>query len=145
MSMPASFAWVLMACLALPAQAPEKEDLDLLQGKWKVLSVEANGKKAPTKETAKWNLVVSGDRMTSRDGESLMEESTFHLDAAAKPRSIDIKIVSGPDKGKTVRGIYRVEGAKLTICVGEPTKDRPREFGAPEGSDFTLFILEKMK
>jgi uncharacterized protein (TIGR03067 family) len=144
-TMPTSALWILTAGLALAAQAPEKKDLDLLQGKWKVVSVEHNGKTTPSKETAKWNLVVAGDKMTSRDGDQVMEESILRLDISVKPKAIDLKFTTGPDKDKTVRGIYQVEGDKLTICVGVPNKDRPKEFRAPEGSDCTLFLFEKVK
>ncbi len=137
--------WTLTAALALAAAA-DKKDEDLLQGRWKVMSVENNGKKAEAKVIANMKLVVAGDKMTALDGNDVMDEYTFRLDPTAKPRAIDLTIQTGDEKGKTVRGIYRLEGDALTVCVAEPDKkDRPREFSAPEGSSFMLLVFQRAK
>jgi uncharacterized protein (TIGR03067 family) len=133
---------LLTTALAL---AEPTKDQDLLQGNWKVASLESSGKKAEAKAFAGWNLVVEGDKMTARDGTEVMDESTFRLDPAAKPRAIDLKVVTGPDKGKAVRGIYRLEGDELSICVAEPEKDRPTVFRTAEGSGHTLLVFKRAK
>jgi uncharacterized protein (TIGR03067 family) len=143
--MTVTLPWFLTGAIALAAPAPQKKDEDLLQGQWQAISVEHNGKKAPAKEIAHWNLMVARDKMTARDGEMLLDESTFHLDPAATPRSIDLMLTDGPDKGKAVLGIYQVQADKLTICVAEPGKERPKQFHAPEGRDLTLIVFQRPK
>jgi uncharacterized protein (TIGR03067 family) len=141
-----SSLWPLTVALAVAAPAPAaKKDEDKLQGTWKVVSVEHNGKKAEPKMIAGWTLVVAGDKMTARDGNDVMDESSFRLDAAAKPPAIDLTMTAGNDKGKTVRGIYRLDGDRLTICVAEPGKERPKEFRAPEGAEATVLAFERSK
>jgi uncharacterized protein (TIGR03067 family) len=146
-AMSANALWTLTAALALAASgAEDKKDEDALQGNWKVTSVENNGKKAEAKVIANMRLVVAGDKMTALDGKDVMDEYTFRLDPTTRPRAIDLKVQTGDEKGKTVRGIYRVEGDALTVCVAEPDKkDRPKEFLAPEGSSFMLLVFQRAK
>ena len=47
------------------------------------------------------------------------------IDADAKPHAtIDLVIEDGPEeaKGKTSKGIYKLDGEKLTLCVSAPGK-----------------------
>jgi len=69
------------------------------------------------------------------------------LDANAKPhRTIDLAIEEGPEeaKGKTSKGLYKLDGEKLTLCVSAPGKDRPKEFAQVEDEAY-LFELKKQK
>jgi uncharacterized protein (TIGR03067 family) len=69
------------------------------------------------------------------------------IDADAKPfATIDLVIDDGPDeaKGKTSKGIYKIDGEKLTLCVSAPGKDRPKEFAQTDDEAY-LFELKKEK
>jgi uncharacterized protein (TIGR03067 family) len=144
--MTANAVWTLTAALALAAaDADIKKDEDRLQGHWKVTSVENSGKKSEAKMIANWKLVVAGDKMTALDGNDVMDEYTFRLDAAAKPPAIDLTIQTGTEKDKKVQGVYRIEGDTLTVCVGEPGKERPKEFRSAEGSGHMLLVLRRAK
>jgi uncharacterized protein (TIGR03067 family) len=69
------------------------------------------------------------------------------IDSTAKPfATIDLDIEDGPEeaKGKMSKGIYKLDGEKLTICVSAPGKDRPKEF-APVEDEAYLFELKKQK
>jgi RNA polymerase sigma-70 factor (ECF subfamily) len=133
---------------ALPAApAPEtdaaREDRQKMQGTWKAVSVESGGKKRPDQDIKKWKLFVAGDKMTARDGDDLLDESTFALDAGKKPRAIEITYTAGPDKGKKLTGIYAVEGDLLKICVTQRDKDGPTDFVSKPDTDHTLVVLKK--
>ncbi len=137
----------LTAALALAALDPEiKKDEDRLQGNWKVTSVENAGKKADPKDFANWKMVVAGDKITEFDGKEVMDEYTFRLDPAARPAAIDMTGLAGESRGKTMQGIYRLEGDTLSVCVSEPGKrDRPREFRSAEGSAHVLLVFQRVK
>jgi uncharacterized protein (TIGR03067 family) len=69
------------------------------------------------------------------------------VDKAAKPNStIDLDIEDGPEeaKGKTSKGIYKLDGEKLTLCVSLPGKERPKDFSQVEDESY-LFAMKKQK
>ena len=82
--------------------------------------------------------------MTTRDGTDLLDESTFRLDGSARPRAVDLRLTGGPDKGKSVLGIYKLEGDRLTICAGIGDK-RPREFTTKAGDLQVIVVYQRQK
>jgi uncharacterized protein (TIGR03067 family) len=69
------------------------------------------------------------------------------VDSNAKPHpTVDLAVDEGPEeaKGKTSKGIYKLDGEKLTLCVSVPGKDRPKEFAQAEDEAY-LFELKKEK
>jgi uncharacterized protein (TIGR03067 family) len=70
------------------------------------------------------------------------------IDKDAKPHaSIDLTVLDGPEeaKGKLSKGIYKLDGEKLTICVSLPGKeDRPKDFAQVDDEAY-LFELKKEK
>ena len=52
--------------------------------------------------------------------------------------------LSGNFKGKTVLGIYQVEGEELKICLPKQgDKERPSDFKSPEGSDLAFMTFKR--
>ena len=52
----------------------------------------------------------------------------------------------GPEdaKGKTAKGVYKLDGEKLVIAVSVPGHDRPKDF-EPAPDEVYLFELKKQK
>jgi uncharacterized protein (TIGR03067 family) len=142
---------LLFVLAVLLADSPKKVELDKQEvkkfaGTWAVIESEHGGKKAEKKEIAPLSVEISGDKMTTRDGTDVKEESSIVLlDPKAKPASVDLKITSGDDKDKVVKAIYKFDDDKLTICFAEPGKDRPKEFAGKEGTGHTVLTLLKQK
>ena len=80
-----------------------------------------------------------------RDAPTRKYDMTMTLDAKATPKSVDFKTDKGPEdaEGKTLKAIYKLDGDKLTICLGV-MEDRPKEFKQEEGSTF-VFELKRKK
>jgi RNA polymerase sigma factor (sigma-70 family) len=128
---------------AVPATKPAPEpDEKRLRGKWIVTAAEQHGAALdPLKNT---RLEFTGDdfTLTAPRGEPPwifrrgVTKGTFKLDAAAKPRALDLV-----DKDRTLKVIYLLEGDTLTLCVGDPdVRDRPPEF-ASKGDDRRLVLI----
>lgn len=144
----AAIALVLAASAvvgAAPTEDVAKQDAQKLQGAWKAVSVEDGGKKRPDDHIKDWVLLIEGERMTAKDRDETLDQSTFKLDPSKKPAAIAITYTSGPDKGKTLHGIYAVEGDALKICVAFDEKETPKEFVSKQGTDQTLVVLKRDK
>src|SRR5262249_2720046 len=122
-----------LAGLLPAADDGAKAELAKLKGTWQAGSGEAGGRKADSMELEKTFLVIEGDRYTVQvpDG---ARKGTFKVDPGKTPKQIDVVAADGPNKGKTVRGIYELKGATLRYCLAQPEKDRPAEFTGKAGS-----------
>jgi uncharacterized protein (TIGR03067 family) len=139
--------WLVIVAggLLIAADAPKdsgKQDLERLEGTWVATSAEANGEAFSDEATKSMKLVVKGDKYTfTMGGEH--EKGTLKLDPTKKPKTIDIHITEGTEKGKTQLGLYELEGDTLKVCVAEAEKDRPKEFGSKEGSGHGLLVFKR--
>jgi uncharacterized protein (TIGR03067 family) len=125
---------------------PPKSDKEKLQGKWKVVSAEANGREAPDAEKLKREWTFEGDKIIVKVGEE-KRESTFKLDPGTKPKAIDIIPPEGSteNNGKPFKGIYALEDDRLKICFVPDMAERPSEFATKEGYRALLLMLERVK
>lgn len=95
-----------------------------LEGTWQLLSALKNGKETPAETVKKIQVVIKGGKHSVRfDGEVVVKEIPFQIDATKKPKETTDTL---PD-GKVIRGIFKIEGDLLTSCVAEPDRDRPRD------------------
>lgn len=113
----------LLLAAGFSAAADEDKDggdLKKLEGKWTADSAQAGEK---VRYTFKGNKLKI-------EAPSRTYEMTVTLDASAKPeKAIDFRIDEGPDdaKGKTCKGIYKLDGDKFVFCFrGEG--DRPSKY-----------------
>jgi len=138
----ASLAQPLWSPVLLVATAQEKTDQDLIQGAWKCVTLERQGKvnKGPF-IGEKW--VFKGKEVIVYHEDKVRAQGTFVLDPEKKPKTITITGTDGDLQGKTVLGIYRIEKNTLTLCNDVNGDERPKEFsgaGKP-----LLLTFERMK
>src|SRR4051794_7154992 len=148
---PRRSAAMLLVTVALLLAAGDKKDVDAAElkkfaGAWAIQSQEHGGQKTPMKELASLAVTVTGAKAVTKNGDEVAEESeVLLLDPKAKPAAIDLKVLSGGDRGKVVKGIYKFDDDRLTLCVAEPGKDRPTEFAGKQGTGHTLLVLLRQK
>jgi uncharacterized protein (TIGR03067 family) len=135
---------LLMAAAARQARATDK-DVDGIQGAWVPLSIQIDGRQLDKDELGEIKMRIKGNRYTVTNGTQVADQGSFKLDATRKPRAIDTMPGQGPDKGKTMPGIYELSGDTLKICVAVPGKERPGEFASKAGSDQVLYVLKRVK
>jgi len=133
-----------LAGLLPAADDTGKAELGKLKGTWQRVSAEVNGKKANPMELEKTFLIIEGDRYTLQTPDGV-RKGTLKIDPSKSPKQIDIVSAGGPNKGKTLHGIYELKGATLRYCVAEPGKDRPTEFTGKAGSGCGLFVSKRME
>ena len=103
---------------AAGAKDDAKGDAEKIQGTWKVVSAEDNGRKAPDEAIKNLKLVITKDRITYKFGDKTTKWS-YKLDSTKKPKWIDLT-----EGGRTTLGIYELEGDNLKICFPEGGKGK---------------------
>ena len=114
-----------------------------IEGTWRGSKAELGGKKMPDK-------VVSNLRLTLKDGTyAVIAESpdrgTVAYDTSAEPKTMDIKGVEGPNKGRTILAIYELKDDMLTICYDLSGLSRPKGFETRPGTRLFLVTYAREK
>jgi uncharacterized protein (TIGR03067 family) len=142
---------ILLGLSLMPAaedekQASIKKDRKKYQGTWRVISLEANGKKAPEEDVKKITVVnkADGTWILQVDGEKVTQGNS-EIDPTQRPKTIDFMATEGDNKGQIVLGIYELGDENRKLCYAPPGKDRPSEFSAPAGSDHILVVFKREK
>ena len=145
---PRTLTATVLAVLLLPAallrahDATKVQDKEL-EGDWEAASFIHEGKDEP-QAPGKILLMIHGDALTLKVGDDV-RKATITVDATTSPRAIDLAYESGPDKGKTIRGVYEVKGDELRICHGDAAKDRPTEIASREGSGYSVGVWKRLR
>jgi uncharacterized protein (TIGR03067 family) len=116
-----------------------KDDKNRLQGHWVAESAD-DGEQLPPEQCALFTLTFTGSKLhafltnpVDRSGR------IFHLDETTKPKQIDI--INEDRRGDF--GIYRFDGDRLVLCIGnDDAKDRPTEF-SPKGGKARMVAVFK--
>jgi uncharacterized protein (TIGR03067 family) len=116
-------------------------EIEKLEGTWSIVAAERQGR--PEKDDLKVKVTFTGNRFTARRQGQVLLEGSIRLDPSAKPKRIDTRMSSGPNKGRTRLGIYELNGDRLRICYAEFGKDRPAVFSTREGTGFLLFVYQR--
>jgi uncharacterized protein (TIGR03067 family) len=123
--------------------AATKNDREALQGGWAATGGEAEGQPLDPDALKQIRVVFDGDEAAFHPKKD-KSRTTFKLDPAAAPRGITLTAEDGPDKGKSIPGIYQLEGDRLKLCVAlKPGAAAPREFAAPPASGLLLLVLKR--
>jgi uncharacterized protein (TIGR03067 family) len=120
-----------------------KEDLDKLQGTWRIESSEWNG--VPEHRVAlSVTLILHGDKLTWVDKDGIhYQEDTIKLMPDQSPKAIDNW---SKGRGQAAPGIYSLEGDTFRWCsAGGDNKVRPTSFASQPGSKQSLMLLRRQK
>ena len=120
------------------------KEMQKLQGTWKQIAYERNGVDEPDDEPG-WNptTTFTDDRflVTLADG-SRPIEGVYKIDPTTSPKTVDWMDQTGPDAGKTIQAIYKLEGSNFTFCAAEPGHPRPAEFRTRQGQVLRVSVRE---
>jgi uncharacterized protein (TIGR03067 family) len=116
-----------------------KDELKLLEGEWKVVAAEADGKPVESKAVVKFT--ADGKCTISTPGATTIE-TTITLDPTKEPKWMDAMdaVRKTPQKG-----IYELKGDKLRAVFQPDAKgDRPAEFSTKKKGE-VMFTYERVK
>lgn len=133
----------LVAGFLIAADDP-KDELKKLEGSYTMVSGEKDGKSLPEKTIKTAKLVIKGDQHDFRIGDETFK-GTLKVDPSKKPKTIDATDTEGPFKGKTLHGIYELDGDTFKVCFAKPGEDRPKEFSTKSGTGHILQVWKKEK
>src|SRR5262249_39057488 len=91
-------------------KAGPKQELKLLQGTWRVVAVQIDGKSQPAEKSPK-EIVIAGNKLSG-----IGPEMTTTLDPTKKPKWVDLTFKK-EDKDYAVRAIYEIVGDNLKLCI----------------------------
>jgi uncharacterized protein (TIGR03067 family) len=128
-----------------PRDDATKKDLERLQGDWAGVQMIRNGVKVTDDEIQVIFRTIKGNESTLLLFDKALLKETFTIDATKKPKTIDVVSPMGPDKAKSMLGIYEIDDRTLKICLAEPGKARPTDFAAKAGSGHVLTVWEREK
>jgi uncharacterized protein (TIGR03067 family) len=126
---------------AQPEGAKLKKELADMQGVWRLIGFEIDGKEILLQEQKQPHWVIKGDKVLW-GGEELAK---LTVDAAAKPKCLDLDFV----KSKRVHeGIYQLEKDRFKICLAvmaDGVKDRPLIFDTKGIDKYRTLVFERAK
>jgi len=138
----------LALSLLIVGNAPTKEtpkNEEKLEGTWKLIACEADGKDLPEKQLKDGKLVLKGDDYTVTLADIGTVTGTQKLDPMKEPKTIDIKDASGPNKDKTCLGIYELKGDEFRVVFAPPAKPRPTKFTTAADSGQWMHVWKRVK
>ncbi|WP_165071286.1 TIGR03067 domain-containing protein [Paludisphaera rhizosphaerae] len=145
-------AMVLTAAVAV-AQEPSAKSTPL-EGTWKFVSWEIDGKKAPESAMKEFRWIFKDHDAVWSSGpipeknETHEEKYSFAYDPDRTPGWINLS--STNEKGPAlVRGLFEIKDDKLKICLpsdtAKPNQDRPTAFKAGRDSGMMLMVLQRVQ
>jgi uncharacterized protein (TIGR03067 family) len=118
-----------------------KAERERFQGTWQLVHAETDGEAAPADRVAKTRVTIEGGTHTVRlGGDVVVHQVPFEIDPTTSPKSV---VDTLPD-GRTIRGIYQLDGDILISCTGAIDGERPAEFTTKRGSGRTLRIFRRV-
>jgi RNA polymerase sigma factor (sigma-70 family) len=127
--------------------AKDKGDAARIQGTWKIVWLEKEGKKNVEGDEIKKSIwVISANKIVVKLGAE-ERESIYKIHPARKPKAIDVTPqVGGPEeKGVLVKGVYALDGDTLKICIPLLRHtERPKEVATKAGSGTMMLVFRRV-
>jgi uncharacterized protein (TIGR03067 family) len=115
---------------------------DALVGRWLIEKSTRSGRDSATSPNSTITFKPDGVALFHYGERSRDEPNTFQTDSTRDPPELDITLRG--ESEPSLRGIYKIEGDTLTVCV-TTEGDRPKRFESPEGTNNWLITLKRMK
>ena len=122
-----------------------EKEVKKFQGAWTFESSETGGEKLPVGELRALILTFEGLKHTVKKGDDVIQVGTQKLDPSKSPKTIDVTLTEGLNKGTVLLGIYEIDGDTLKVCFDPQGKKRPTEFKSAAGSENFVNVHKRVK
>jgi len=141
-------AWFALTFALGSAGADDKKPAaPKLDGKWVYESQTIGGQElSPARRGEIWIEVKDGSFLRCGKG-GLRQELRLTLDVAREPAEFTL-VFKHPatDKVSESKGIYKLDGDRLSLCYDNTGRTRPAKFESPDGRDeIVLSVLKRAK
>jgi uncharacterized protein (TIGR03067 family) len=127
-------ALFLFGCQSMPKKT------SAIEGEWAFASATLGGKDLPLAVFGNSHLnLVAGHYEFQKD------VGDYVILPGSDPAATDVVGRQGPNAGKTIPAIYRLDGDSLTICYDLSSKARPSAFQSDTGSQIFLVKYVRVK
>jgi uncharacterized protein (TIGR03067 family) len=133
--------FVLLICVA---RADDKDPYKAIAGKWTVTRMEIGGKVQDKSNDTSGEFDFGTDVVKFAATGTDAAEFKHELRPKSKPAEINLFANSKYSK-LVLRGIYKVDGDTLTVCVVPGNVDRPTRFESTKDGGEILFVLQRKK
>ena len=117
-------------------------DLKSMQGLWKPNSAVLSGQAMPDVVLQGMSLEITEDNYTVLAAGS-KDQGTLTLDETLK--QMQIFSLAGPNQGKALTAIYKLEDDRLSICYDLSGQSFPDDFTSEPGTQNYLVIYTRVK
>lgn len=118
---------VALVGLAPEANDPAQEELQKLNGTYRMIKGEEGGQPLDPQIVRTAKLVLNGDEHVVTLGNETIR-GRHKLNPLETPKSIDATDTTGRFAGKTTKGIYKFEDGQFSVCFAPPDEARPTDF-----------------
>ncbi|REK11949.1 MAG: TIGR03067 domain-containing protein [Planctomycetota bacterium] len=146
-------AALLLAGCSAPAEqaandpqepAEPQSDLEMLQGKWKPVSMKQDGEFLAKERIDKTRLTIEGENFTFETAND-SHGGLYKIAPEKDPKELDIVITRGDEEGKVYLVIYKFEDGQMVQCMEVSNENRPSEFTGEKGSGNLLEYWERVE
>ena len=140
---------LIIAALAVGAPGPKGPGPDPsgIAGEWEVVEAKTAGQHGPNDAKAGDVYAFEADgtlRFRFGGKVSPLPPFRYTADPAAKPATVDIRVDDKADSPVS-RGRFKVDGATLTLHLGELNADRPPGLAPPAAAKTTVITFRRVK
>ena len=134
----------LLTPLVVRGEETSVSEMEKLQGEWKGLALEHEGRAVPAMDGWGWTIAGREVRLNYALPPS---KAALVVDPKQSPKTLDLTGLEGKEMGWVSLCIYKFEADRLIVCARIPSskKGRPTEFKSEPGSESGLITLERAK
>jgi uncharacterized protein (TIGR03067 family) len=142
------FSFLTVVAVSVQGQVDTAE-LKKLQGTWKMVSAEVDGKKVKDDLVKQAMITYSGDKVilfTPHQHKDTIYARITKLDSSKEPGEMQWVRSDGPNAGKTMISIYKFDGPdQCHVCFDPAMTTVPKKFGTDPGSGLIWHTWKRVK